>query len=131
MNNTKKKKVNENNDLKENHSKEFNEKKEKELKKSYLKTLVILIIALVIVDSISLIYYYKPNISFNFGSNSNKSNNSNNIVVKDSKCEDGTLFDSCSNNKPFYCYQGQLLKKAATCGCPEGYKIAFQDCKII
>ena len=47
------------------------------------------------------------------------------------RCEDDTPYNTCSKVKPFYCYEGQLLKKAITCGCPEGYRIDFQDCKKI
>lgn len=45
------------------------------------------------------------------------------------KCSDGTLYNECSTNKPYYCYEGDLVRKAATCGCPEGYPVNFQDCK--
>lgn len=46
-------------------------------------------------------------------------------------CSDNTLYDKCSKEKPLYCYNGNLTKKAATCGCPKGYTVEFQDCREI
>jgi hypothetical protein len=39
---------------------------------------------------------------------------------KGQKCSDGTLFNQCSTNKPFYCENGNLINKCSTCGCPSG-----------
>lgn len=47
------------------------------------------------------------------------------------KCSDGTPYDQCSSNKPYYCYQGTLVETAATCGCPVDSIIDFQTCKKI
>jgi hypothetical protein len=44
------------------------------------------------------------------------------------RCGDGTPFNSCSNDKPLYCYDGVLENKASECGCPEGYQKDFQSC---
>lgn len=35
------------------------------------------------------------------------------------RCGDGTPYDSCSKDKPYYCENGQLIEKASFCGCPE------------
>jgi len=37
---------------------------------------------------------------------------------KEQKCSDGTLYNQCSANKPFYCENGNLIDKCSTCGCP-------------
>ncbi len=36
-------------------------------------------------------------------------------------CGDGTFYDSCSLNKPYYCDQGVLIEKASMCGCGPGF----------
>ncbi len=36
-------------------------------------------------------------------------------------CEDGTLHNSCSNNKPYFCDNGELVPDCPVCGCPDGY----------
>lgn len=33
------------------------------------------------------------------------------------KCNDGTLHEQCSDIKPYYCFKGDLIKKASICGC--------------
>lgn len=116
----------------EGDSEDYTEEKpvSRKRKNKYVRLLVILIIILLVVDVISVIAYYKPDFSnmikFNTpGSSANKSDKS---VNSNAKCSDGTTNDSCSKNKPFYCYNGQLLKKAASCGCPNGYKQDFQSC---
>ena len=32
-------------------------------------------------------------------------------------CGDGTFYDTCSLNEPFYCQEGVLIEKASICGC--------------
>ncbi|MBS3080085.1 hypothetical protein J4221_01320 [Candidatus Pacearchaeota archaeon] len=106
----------------------YKEEKETKHKKPYF-TLVFLILMLVIFDIISFSYLGLFNLSlFNLG---NGVNNSDNIQedFDDKKCSDGTLYNNCSEDKPYYCYNGELIKKAFTCGCPEGYEVDFQDCK--
>jgi len=93
---------------------------EAENKKSLSKVLVILIIILIILDTTSLYVYYKPDL---FSSDKENSD--------ELKCSDGTPYDECTENKPYYCYQGELLKSAFNCGCPKGYDVDFQDCKKI
>ena len=34
-------------------------------------------------------------------------------------CGDGTFYNSCSLNEPFYCEEGFLVEKASICGCPD------------
>ena len=47
------------------------------------------------------------------------------------KCEDETHYNSCSVNKPYYCEDGILVKKASLCRCPYDYKIIGDDCEKI
>jgi len=91
-------------------------------KKKKVKTLVALILIVIIFDTVVILYYFKPSSDFSIL-------NSTDNIVSGSKCVDGTPEETCSKEKPFFCYKGQLLKKAYTCGCPPGYKIDFQDCK--
>ena len=107
------------------------EKEVHKKKRSYGKILVFLIIIILIVDLLSLYFYYKPNVNLNFISSLKSRISSTYKDITKSKCKDGTLSDTCSNDKPYYCYNGELLKKAATCGCPSGYNVNFQDCKKI
>lgn len=91
----------------------------------YVRTAVILLILLIILDIVFLVYFLKPDLSFlKFNTGKVVEGVSTNL----SKCEDGTLEGKCSGNKPFYCYNGELIKSAYNCGCPEGYKLKFQDC---
>ncbi len=111
----------------------FSEEKEEPVfhdkKKKYVRILVILVIILLLMDVIALVAYYKPNFSGFFKSGSSATgSNSNNSAVK-GQCKDGTKEGVCSSDKPYFCYEGNLVKKAAGCGCPAGYKIDFQDCK--
>ena len=34
-------------------------------------------------------------------------------------CGDGTKYNECSKNKPYFCDKGILIEKASLCGCPE------------
>lgn len=109
----------------------FKEKANKPIEKEknpYVNILVFLIIVILLVDLLSIYFYYKPNLNLNF-INSIKSKVStgfsdNNVQT----CEDGTPYNECSKDKPYYCYERNLLKKAATCGCPSGYQADFQSC---
>ncbi len=97
-----------------------------EKKKSYVGWLIFLIIILIALDLISLYIFYKPDLTgfadfFKFKQAK--------VIDDIQKCEDGTAYNSCSNNKPYYCYEGDLMKNANLCGCPEGYVIDFQTCK--
>jgi hypothetical protein len=93
--------------------------------KNYLGLLVFLIILILVVDSVSLIVYYKPKMDFI----KNTINNLNGLrQIGLNKCSDGTIVNTCSKNKSYYCYEGNLVQKAYTCGCPSGYKVDFQSC---
>ncbi len=37
------------------------------------------------------------------------------------KCEDGTLYNQCSPDRPLYCSNGTLIKYCSVCGCESGY----------
>ncbi|MBU0958635.1 MAG: hypothetical protein KKB31_01690 [Nanoarchaeota archaeon] len=37
-------------------------------------------------------------------------------------CGDGTFYEACSLNEPFYCQDGVLVEKASLCGCSGGGK---------
>ncbi|MEM0465522.1 MAG: hypothetical protein QXW97_02365 [Candidatus Pacearchaeota archaeon] len=102
-------------------------------RKKYKKILVALIITVFIIDLIAFIFYYKPDIKLffknNLGNSSINENNSN--LIGNKKCSDGTLEGECSRKQPYFCYEGQLIKKASQCGCPVGWKRDFQDCVSI
>lgn len=108
----------------ENKEKFYEEKKEK---KKYIKILIVLVVLMLIIDVSFLIFYFRPN----FFSWKAEPNITSDNYSKEKKCVDGTPYGKCSERKPFYCYNGELLKNAMVCGCPEGYKIDFQDCKKI
>lgn len=93
-------------------------------KKSKIKVLVFLILIIIIVDLSTFFYYLYPIPNFNDFSDNSGDN-------KELICKDGTPNEKCSQEKPYYCYNGELVKKAFTCGCPKGYKVDFQDCKKI
>ncbi|MFH1637308.1 MAG: hypothetical protein ABIB71_02685 [Candidatus Woesearchaeota archaeon] len=46
-------------------------------------------------------------------------------------CSDGTIYNACSINTPFYCYNGSLIERADICGCQEGYKPIAETCEKI
>ena len=87
-----------------------------------IKLLIFLIVAIIIIDAISLFVYFKPQLHYP---------NSTSQGEKVNGCTDGTPYNECSKNKPYFCYNGELLEKAFTCGCPEGYVPDFQSCKKI
>jgi len=54
------------------------------------------------------------------------------IKVKSEKilrCQDGTVYDSCSNNKSFYCSDGNLVNSPIKCGCKDGLTVIGNNCK--
>lgn len=99
-------------------------------KRKYVNVLVLLVILVIVIDLIAFIYYIKPDFDFLKFKSSNVVSNGNTKPVN-GKCSDGTKEGACSTNKPYICYNGELLKSAYACGCPEGYKVDFQDCKLI
>jgi len=51
-----------------------------------------------------------------------------NLIGKEIKCEDETLLNNCSDNKPFYCTLEGLAKKPTKCGCPKGERVYKAEC---
>jgi len=90
--------------------------------RKYVKTLIVLVLIVLVLDGVSLFFYYNP--SF-FKTNGFVVNDGSNLS---GECSDGTPFESCSKEKPYYCSGGQLVKAGFTCGCPEGYRLDFQNC---
>ncbi|OGJ12614.1 hypothetical protein A3K62_01860 [Candidatus Pacearchaeota archaeon RBG_16_35_8] len=45
-------------------------------------------------------------------------------------CGDGSFYDTCNLNKPYYCdaEAGKLVEKATLCGCPEGMVKSGETC---
>ena len=45
-------------------------------------------------------------------------------------CGDGSFYDTCNLNKPYYCDAGtgKLVEKASTCGCPDGMSKSGESC---
>ncbi len=44
------------------------------------------------------------------------------------RCNDGTFYGHCSHQKPYYCLDGNILKKASFCGCAEHQTVSGEDC---
>jgi len=40
-------------------------------------------------------------------------------------CGDGTFYNTCSLDKPYYCDEGVLVEKASVCGCPDSDNLSF------
>ena len=98
----------------------------KKYNRKYVWILVCLIIIILVIDIIALFAYYKPDLSGIFKSQTKKGEQADGVGNR--KCSDGTPEAECSKNKPFFCYNGKLLKSALMCGCPSGYVRDFQDC---
>ena len=49
-------------------------------------------------------------------------------VEKTLTCNDGTFYDSCSLNKPYYCANGNLVENSSFCGCVRGWEIKNDSC---
>ena len=45
-------------------------------------------------------------------------------------CGDGSFYDTCNLNKPYYCdaETGKLVEKASICGCPDGMDKSGETC---
>ncbi|MGY4884604.1 MAG: hypothetical protein ACP5NZ_03430 [Nanobdellota archaeon] len=43
------------------------------------------------------------------------------VKETDGFCGDGTMYNSCSSTKPYFCDEGKLIELASTCGCPEDW----------
>jgi hypothetical protein len=85
-------------------------KKVKQISKKNL----IIIISIAFILIISGIYF------FNFA----KENYSKKVPT----CGDGTLYETCSLRKPYFCLEGILVEKASVCGCPDILKEQEELC---
>lgn len=56
------------------------------------------------------------------------SNKSNGAHFEDGYCGDGTLDNSCSQVKPYFCFEGKFIESASECGCPEGFFKKGESC---
>tara|TARA_Y100000296_G_C5137692_1_gene239138 strand:+ start:156 stop:1205 length:1050 start_codon:yes stop_codon:yes gene_type:complete len=43
-------------------------------------------------------------------------------------CGDGTSYEECSLNKPYYCFNGTLIEKSSVCNCPEIFNEKDDSC---
>ncbi|HLA22948.1 MAG TPA: hypothetical protein VJZ93_00210 [Candidatus Nanoarchaeia archaeon] len=52
------------------------------------------------------------------------------ILISDdnASCGDGTFYNECSLNKPYYCFEGKLVENSEVCGCPKGFAIEKNSC---
>ena len=53
--------------------------------------------------------------------------NSQNYLEGD-VCGDGSVYNSCSQVKPYFCSEGKLIESASFCGCPEGFELNGESC---
>jgi len=51
------------------------------------------------------------------------------LGAKTPTCSDGTIYDTCSRIRPYYCMDGQLIKSQKRCGCPKN--MALEDSKCV
>lgn len=91
--------------------------------KNYIKILIGLVLIVLVLDGIVLFYYYRTEV-FNVSGFFTK----NNISELNKGCSDGTLENTCSKTKPYFCVNGELVEAGYTCGCPGGYTREFQKC---
>jgi len=47
------------------------------------------------------------------------------------RCSDGTPYNKCSKNKPYFCDNGTLILRASICGCPADYRVVQDQCEEI
>jgi len=59
------------------------------------------------------------------------SNSKNTEITVSGICNDGTFYDTCSLNKPYYCEEGILVEKSSVCGCPENFSKNGEECSSI
>lgn len=72
------------------------------------KRLLVLLLGIVILLIIVLIIYF--------------------FLLQEPVCGDGTIYDICSDRKPYFCEQGVLVERASTCGCFENLTINGDFC---
>lgn len=44
------------------------------------------------------------------------------------RCDDDTIYNRCSDDKPKYCKDGKLIDNCSLCGCPEGTLCENEKC---
>ncbi len=52
----------------------------------------------------------------------------NNLLQQEEICGDGTLYNSCSDIKPYFCSGGKLIDLASVCGCPNNFVKRNDSC---
>jgi hypothetical protein len=73
----------------------------------FIKKYIIIITLIIILISFSIFIYIYSNLE---------------------KCDDGTLYNFCSFDKPLECSQGKLIENVSKCGCPIDYIIKNGKC---
>jgi hypothetical protein len=75
------------------------------------------------------IYSDNPNSTISGENVDIKSRIINSVIIKE--CSDGTDYNFCSTNKPFYCLDGNLIEKPETCGCAYEFVWVLNKCVSI
>lgn len=50
------------------------------------------------------------------------------LYVKIPTCGDGSFYNTCSLNRPYFCENGRLIERALVCGCSFGFKKDGDSC---
>ena len=90
-----------------------------------IRLLIVLVLIVLILDFSVIFYYNFPFSASGFSIKKDNLTNSEEIV---GDCSDGTLENTCSKTKPYYCSNGKLVEAGYSCGCPAGYTRQFQSC---
>lgn len=48
--------------------------------------------------------------------------------IRISRCDDNTIYNRCSEDKPKYCENGKLIDRCSLCGCSEGKECKEERC---
>ncbi len=51
--------------------------------------------------------------------------------IPKNSCGDGTSYNSCSTNQPYFCDRGTLIEKASLCGCPKIMNRTRDNCTSV
>ncbi len=79
-----------------------------------LKIFMFSLIGIIVIGIVAMIFFFTPQ------------NNSN--VLPISTCGDGSFYNTCSLDKPYYCYRGILTENVLSCGCPDVLTRQGIDC---
>jgi hypothetical protein len=52
----------------------------------------------------------------------------NSLSPQENICGDGTLYNNCSDSKPYFCSEGKLIDLASVCGCPDSFVKKNDSC---